>query len=84
MIQGASTLRRALEPCQLIERSIIRQYREALWHPFITAVKRYELIQAGDKRRGRAHSFIDLLTVCKRRENHWDWQVRKWIIDCRN
>ena len=40
---------RTLEPCQLIERSIIRKYRKELWNPFIAAVKRYELIQAGDK-----------------------------------
>ena len=40
---------RTLEPCQLIERSIIRKYRKELWNPFIAAVKRYELIQAGDR-----------------------------------
>ena len=40
---------RTLEPCQLIERSIIRKYRKELWNPFVAAVKRYELIQAGDK-----------------------------------
>ena len=40
---------RTLEPCQLIERSIIRKYRKELWNPFIAAVKRYELIQPGDR-----------------------------------
>ena len=40
---------RTLEACQLIERSIIRKYRKELWNPFIAAVKRYELIQAGDR-----------------------------------
>lgn len=40
---------RALEPYQLMERSIITKYRKELWKPFIYAVKRYELIQAGDK-----------------------------------
>lgn len=40
---------RELEPYQLIERSIIKKYRETLWNPFIAAVKRYELVQAGDK-----------------------------------
>lgn len=38
-----------MEPCQLIERSIIKKYRKELWTPFIVAVKRYELVQAGDK-----------------------------------
>lgn len=40
---------RELEPYQLIERSIITKYRKALWNPFIAAVKRYELVDAGDK-----------------------------------
>lgn len=38
-----------LEPCQLIERSIIKKFRKELWNPFIAAVKRYELIQEDDK-----------------------------------
>lgn len=40
---------RELEPYQLIERSIIKKYRKELWKPFIYAVRRYELIQAGDR-----------------------------------
>ena len=40
---------RELSRCQLIERSIIKKYREELWNPFILAVKRYELVQAGDR-----------------------------------
>jgi tRNA(Ile)-lysidine synthase TilS/MesJ len=40
---------RTLAPHQLIERSIIKKYRKELWNPFIAAVKRYELIQDGDK-----------------------------------
>ncbi|MEG0780111.1 MAG: ATP-binding protein [Oscillospiraceae bacterium] len=35
--------------CQMVERSLIKKYRRALWKPFIAAVKRYELIAAGDK-----------------------------------
>ena len=42
-------MKREMEPYQLIERSIIKKYRKALWTPFIVAVKRYELIKAGDK-----------------------------------
>ena len=34
---------------QKIERSIITTYRRELWSPFVLAVKKYELIQAGDK-----------------------------------
>ena len=40
---------RTLEPHQLIERSIIKKYRKELWNPFVAAVKRYELIQSGDR-----------------------------------
>lgn len=41
-------MKKTLEPYQLIERSIIKKYRKELWTPFIVAVKRYELVQAGD------------------------------------
>ncbi len=40
---------RNLSPTQLIERSIQKKYRKELWTPFILAVKRYALIQAGDR-----------------------------------
>ncbi len=40
---------RELNRCQLIERSIIKKYRKELWNPFIAAVKRYELVNEGDK-----------------------------------
>ena len=40
---------RSLEAYQLIERSIITRFRKELWNPFIYAVKKYELIQSGDR-----------------------------------
>ena len=40
---------RELSRCQLIERSIQKKYRKELWNPFILAVKRYELVNEGDK-----------------------------------
>ena len=40
---------RELTPAQLIERSIQKKYRKALWTPFILAVKRYALIREGDR-----------------------------------
>ncbi len=40
---------RELELYQQIERSIIKKYRKELWKPFTYAIKRYELIQAGDR-----------------------------------
>ena len=38
-----------MEPCQNIERSIIKKFRKQIWRPFIDAVKRYELVQEGDR-----------------------------------
>ena len=40
---------RELAPHQLAERSMIKKYRKEIWNPFIAAIKRYELIQAGDR-----------------------------------
>lgn len=40
---------KTLEPYQSIERSLIKKFRKEIWNPFAAAVKRYELIQAGDK-----------------------------------
>lgn len=42
-------MKREMEPWQLAERSISKKYRKEIWNPFIAAVKRYELVQAGDK-----------------------------------
>lgn len=38
-----------LTPCQIAERSLIKKYRKTLWNPFIAAVKRYGLVQQGDR-----------------------------------
>lgn len=40
---------RHLEQYQLIERSVIKKYRKEIWNPFIAGVKRYEMINDGDK-----------------------------------
>ena len=42
-------MKRELEPWQLAERSVSKKYRKEIWNPFIAAVKRYELVDAGDK-----------------------------------
>jgi len=42
-------MRRELEPHEQAERSIIKKYRKELWGPFITALKRYRLIEGGDR-----------------------------------
>lgn len=40
---------KTLERYQQIERSIITTYRKTIWSPFVLAVKKYRLIEAGDK-----------------------------------
>lgn len=39
---------RTLNFQERVERSLIKKYRKTLWKPFIAAVKRYELVNAGD------------------------------------
>ena len=40
---------RDLTPREIAERSLIKTYRKTLWNPFIAAVKRYELVEPGDR-----------------------------------
>ena len=40
---------RELTKRQLAERSISKKYRKEIWNPFIAAVKRYELVEPGDR-----------------------------------
>lgn len=40
---------RELELYERVERSISKKFRKQIWSPFVTAVKRYQLIESGDK-----------------------------------
>lgn len=40
---------RELTRCEQIERSIFKTYRKEIWKPFIAAVARYRLVNAGDR-----------------------------------
>ena len=40
---------RTLSDSQIIEQSITKTYRERIWKPFLSAVRRYELISPGDR-----------------------------------
>ena len=40
---------RTFTPVQQVEQTIVRRYHEELWSPFCKAIKRYQLIQPGDK-----------------------------------
>ena len=43
-------MKRELTFAQTVERSITKKYRKEIWNPFVAAVKRYELINEGDKK----------------------------------
>lgn len=38
-----------LTPCEFVERSIITKFRKGIWTKFLQAVKKYKLIEEGDK-----------------------------------
>ena len=40
---------RELDRATLAQRSLIKKYRKEIWNPFIAAIKRYRLIQEGDR-----------------------------------
>ena len=42
-------MKRELEVWQIAERSISKTYRKTIWNPFVEAVKKYKMIEAGDK-----------------------------------
>lgn len=41
-------MKRVLEKHQLVERSIIKEFRKTLWNPFIESIKQYQLIEEND------------------------------------
>lgn len=42
-------MKRELEAWQIAERCISKTYRKTIWNPFVEAVKKYQMIQSGDK-----------------------------------
>ncbi len=49
MSEKYDIMARQLTPRQLIERSITKTYRYRLWGPFLTAIRRYDLIRTNDR-----------------------------------
>ena len=49
MLREAGEQMREFKKYEQVERSINKKYRKKLWSPFTTAVKRYQLINEGDK-----------------------------------
>ena len=79
-------MKKTLEPYQLIERSIIKKYRKELWTPFIVAVKRYELVQAGDRIAVCISGGKDSMLMAKlfqelKHHNKFDFDVKFLVMD---
>ncbi len=79
-------MRRALSDVQLIERSIQKKYRKELWTPFVAAVKRYELVQAGDRvavciSGGKDSMLLAVLTRLLQRHSDVPFEARYLVMD---
>ena len=77
---------RELTPCQLIERSLQKRFRKELWTPFVAAVKRYELIQAGDRiavcvSGGKDSMLLAKLMQQLQRVSDFPFEVRYLVMD---
>ena len=42
-------MEKALSKAQLVERSLMKKFRKSIWTKFILALKRYNLVEEGDK-----------------------------------
>ena len=73
-------MKREFEFDQRVERSILTTYRKELWKPFILAVKRYELIQEGDRIAVCISGGKDSMLLAKNRKQRslWKLSVRAW------
>ena len=56
---------KALTHLELIERSLIKRFRKELWTPLIAGVKRYGLLQAGDRVAVAFSGTMEELLLCK-------------------
>lgn len=54
-----------LTECELVERSIITKFRKGIWTKFLQAVKRYKLIEEGDKIAVCVSGGKDSMLLCK-------------------
>lgn len=54
-----------LSACELVERSIITKFRKGIWTKFLQAVKRYKLIEEGDKIAVCVSGGKDSMLLCK-------------------
>ena len=77
---------RELTPRETAERSLIKTYRKSIWNPFIAAVKRYELIEPGDRiavciSGGKDSMLMAKLMQLLQRFSDFPFEVRFLVMD---
>ena len=77
---------RNLEKSQLVERSIFKTYRKKIWTPFITAVKKYQLIQENDViavciSGGKDSMLLAMLMQQLQKHSDFPFQVKYLVMD---
>ena len=75
-----------LTPCQRIERSIQKKYRDTLWGPFIAGIKEYALIQPGDRicvciSGGKDSMLLAKLMQMLQKRSDFPFEVRFLVMD---
>ncbi len=75
-----------LTPCQRIERSIQKKYRDTLWGPFIAGIKEYALIQPGDRicvciSGGKDSMLLAKLLQMLQQRSDFPFEVRFLVMD---
>ena len=79
-------MKRELDACALIEQSITKAFRKTLWKPFVEALKRYELIKAGDRIAVCISGGKDSMLMAKcfqelKLHNKFDFEVKFLVMD---
>ena len=75
-----------LSPCQRIERSLQKKYRDTLWGPFIAAVKEYCLLSENDRvavciSGGKDSMLLAKLMQMLQRRSDFPFEVRFLVMD---
>lgn len=79
-------MKRELKPCELIERSLQKTYRKNIWNPFITSIKRYNLIEPNDKiavciSGGKDSMLLALLLKMLKRHSEIPFELEFLVMD---
>ncbi len=79
-------MKKELSVTELIERSINKKYRKAIWNPFVEAVKRYNLIEENDKiavciSGGKDSLLLALLMKMLQKYSDFPFEIENIVMD---